>query len=109
MITTKVIFKKFKNGEVIALFPEEPNSIHESNTCMSYQHVGQHGGASITLCHELSPAKPEEYEALHKELIAVGYTSLKVVKRVTKEMNSNRMAAIQAYRDCEAQTKAKIS
>jgi hypothetical protein len=106
---TKVIYRKFSDGEVIALFPEEPNSIHESNTCMSYQHVGQHGGASIALCHELAPAKPEEYEALHNELIAVGYTELVVVPRVTKAMNKERMGAIQAYRDCEAQTKAKFN
>ena len=37
---TKVVFRKFKDGVVIAVFPEVSyNYVH----LMSYQHEGQHG------------------------------------------------------------------
>lgn len=104
---TKVIFRII-DGEVIALFPEEPNSIQEPNTCMSYMHVGQHGGASIELCHTLKKATPEQYADLHKELTCSGYT-LEVVNTVTKAMNKERMGAIQIFRECQAETKANFS
>jgi hypothetical protein len=70
---TAVIFRKDKDGEIFALFPELPGT-NESHTCQSYQHIGQHGSADYTHCiRATSPAKLEEYNELHKELTRIGY------------------------------------
>ena len=71
---TKVIFRKFKdNGEVIAFFPEEPYD-HRGVFCMSYMHVGQHGGADYNgLLGDTVLATPREYRALRIELETGGY------------------------------------
>ena len=76
---TKVIFRKFKDGDIIALFPEIAGDMNPS-TMMSYQHVGQHGAADCIESTKL--ADPEEYEDLKKELETVGYV-LKVCKKAT--------------------------
>lgn len=69
---TIVIFRKFKDGEVIALFPAEEWD-HKGN-CASYIHVGQHGAADYCLLLQTTRlAKPSEYEALRKELESIGY------------------------------------
>ena len=67
----KVMFRKFGNGEVIALFPEMPFDLNGNIT--SYMHVGQHGAASIDLCNSLSPASEDEYHDLYDELVQIGY------------------------------------
>ena len=78
MAQTKVIFRVFKNGEVIALFPE----IKEQRGCiMSYMHIGQHGSADTGIVYDTRLAKEPEYRELHRELTAIGY-SLKVCKKI---------------------------
>jgi hypothetical protein len=75
---TPTIFRVFE-GEVIALFPTI--IADEYGHCMSYQHVGQHGGANYLHVTENSrPAKPEEYEDLLRELVDIGYAP-KVYRR----------------------------
>ena len=77
--TTVVIFRKFKDTEdVIAIFPYE---VERTGEVMSYMHLGQHSGASIQLTDKTSPATPEEYNDLLKELEGIGY-NLKVMKRI---------------------------
>ena len=85
----RVIFRVWKmrgseriaGGGVIALFPDErwdKDGLH----CSSYQHIGQHGGA--TYHHVMSntrPATPEEYKELESELETIGYSLLVVSKR----------------------------
>lgn len=81
---TKVIFRiwpKSQGGDVIALFPQEPGT-NQVMTCLSYQHTGQHGAASVDLGRELRLATPEEYADLQRELIGLGY-NLDVRKKVT--------------------------
>jgi hypothetical protein len=76
MKETKVIFRKFKdNGDIIAIFPDEPWS---NGLCASYMHVGQHSGASPNIMHETLPATPDEYATLKRELESIGY-SLNVI------------------------------
>ena len=77
----KTIFRKFSNGDVIALFPEVPG---DSNpfTCSSYMHVGQHGSASAFPGRDTTPATHEEYSPLLAELKRIGY-EIRVVKRFT--------------------------
>lgn len=71
---TRVIFRKFKDGDILALFPE----IDEGGACVeSYQHVGQHSGADYNGCMRVTvPATPEEYKDLVVELECIGYNLL---------------------------------
>ena len=81
---TKVIFRKFKNGEVIALFPQEP-ATRDGWECMSYMHVGQHGSADPFVVNHTKPAMPWEYSELYKELKSIGYNDLAVCKKFNRQ------------------------
>jgi len=77
---TVVVFRRWRNGDVIALFPEVPGS---PGFCSSFEHVGQHGDASYSgvIC-QTTPATPEEYADLKTELESAPYNYvLRVVKR----------------------------
>lgn len=69
---TKVVFRKLKDGQVIALFPQETAS-RDGYECMSYMHVGQHGSADPMIVHDTKPATPREYAPLVAELLSIGY------------------------------------
>ena len=80
MERTKVIFKKVKDGyfkgDIIAFFISERrydwNDRQELIGC--YQHIGQHGEASVEFMeNDTINASAEEYEALKKELENIGY------------------------------------
>lgn len=87
---TKVIFRKWSNGDVIAFFPEIPSSCLYWYHCLSYEHIGQHGGANYEGCvFRTKLAKPEEYQELKQELEALDY-NLKVYQRQTPEMRQTR-------------------
>jgi len=77
---TKVIFRKFKNGEIIALFPELKEG---RGLILSYMHIGQHGGASPEIVRDTKPATREQFAPLYNELTAIGYR-LEVRKRMTR-------------------------
>lgn len=79
---TKVIFRKFKNGEVIALFPQEP-ATSDGWQCMSYMHVGQHGCADPMIVHVTQPAKWAELVELLRELQSIGYNELNLCTKFT--------------------------
>lgn len=77
--TTKVVFRKYPDGSIIALFPEEKWD-HRGN-CTSYMHVGQHGGADyVGVIASTKPAQPGEYEDLKRELQDLGY-GLRIIQR----------------------------
>ena len=83
---TIVVFRKYKDGDIIALFPEVEDT---TNFCMSYQFVGQHGGACYYgVVGQTKLASPEEYASLKKHLeVDFGY-NFKVHKRWTyKRLN----------------------
>ena len=77
---TEVIFRKYGDGEIIALFPYLPEFRYTS--CMSYMHIGQHGTAHLDLIDRTKLASPDEYQELLKELEGIGY-NLKVVKKMS--------------------------
>lgn len=80
-MVTKVVFRKFKDGDIIAVFPEiSYNYVH----IMSYQHVGQHGDCVPWIASFTKPATPKEYAPLLKELKAIGYTNIRVMKRINQ-------------------------
>lgn len=82
----KVIFRKWpkrEGGTVIALFPAIAATVGNPYNCQSYEHVGQHGAASVNLTQRTKPATPAEYKDLAKELRQRGYR-LRIVKRFTQ-------------------------
>ena len=80
----KVIFRKFEDGQVIAIFPEVPATMHVDE-CLSYMHIGQHGACSESLIDELERAKSSEYGDLFDELESIGY-KLHIVEDISPEM-----------------------
>ena len=68
--TVKVVFRKFDNGDVIALFPEEEQG---RGLITSYMEIGQHGDASKSWITDLETASKEEYAKLAAELKRIGY------------------------------------
>lgn len=75
-----VIFRKYPDGDIIALFPEI--SVDQIGyNCESYMHIGQHGAASpMIVIKQTKLAKPKEYKELYAELVKLGY-DLKIIKR----------------------------
>jgi hypothetical protein len=74
---TAVIFRTFKlEGDPIALFPFEPADCNGWH-CMSFQHVGQHGGATPHLVRgRTRRATPKEKASLRASLRRHGYRNL---------------------------------
>lgn len=81
---TKVIFRIFPEGDVIALFPAQAGTCHEPGTCSSYMHTGQHGAADLLgVTHSLRLATPAEFRPLASELRRIGY-KLNIAKRASQ-------------------------
>ena len=68
---TEVIFRKFPEGDVIAIFPFEKFDLNGNYT--SYMHIGQHGGCSLDLAKDLIKPSKEECQDLIEELGSIGY------------------------------------
>lgn len=65
MDKVKVVFRKVKNGDIIAFMPEIKANY---GNIMSYMHIGQHSEASYKFYTETKKAVRSEYESLLKEL-----------------------------------------
>lgn len=86
----KVIFRKWPDGQIDALFPEIPYD-DKGWSCMVYARVGQHAGANCArVIGETVPATPEEYQSLLRELGQIGYKRLRIVQRVNRSMLKKR-------------------
>lgn len=87
---TPVIFRKFRDGsDIVALFPTLPGDSSLA-TCLSYQHIGQHGAASVALIYETLPVSPGEYWPLLKELKRQGYDDLRIYTRYQPDFTNQR-------------------
>ena len=84
---TKVIFRKYPEGDIIALFPEVDEG---GGNISTYMHMGQHARASYRgVVSSTKLAKPSEYASLKYELERAPYRyDLKVVKRATRARRS---------------------
>ena len=70
----RVIFRKFGEGDIIALFLDYEWNEGIKKYVNSYMHIGQHGGADYALViKRTKPAKPSEYMELAEELRQRGY------------------------------------
>jgi len=77
---TPVIFRVWKDGDVIAIFPTEPADDRGNVSC--YMHLGQHGSTGRNVVWETRLAKPEEYADLQKELESEPYNyRFHIIKR----------------------------
>lgn len=66
----KVVFRKFSDGDVIALFCNSAPDCRPGFV-MSYMHVGQHGEACRDIGRNIKLASPEEYADLKRELESI--------------------------------------
>ena len=76
--TLPVVYRRFKEGDVIALFP----TIDEGRGLIgSYQHVGQHGYCDTSITAYTKPASLTEPDVaeLHAELTGI-YTTLSTAR-----------------------------
>jgi hypothetical protein len=70
--TERVVFRRFSDGDIIALFPDDVD--YPDGRITSYMHVGQHGGADYCGVLDITtPAEPGEYQDLQAELESIGY------------------------------------
>jgi hypothetical protein len=90
---TKVIFRQFPEGDIIALFPEVVASPSPWE-CQSYQHLGQHGSAypEDVISGTIPAPDSPELADLAAELTALGYR-LDVRRRITPQMRDVHAAA----------------
>lgn len=93
-----VIFRKFPEGDVIALFPTLPGNNDYMVTCESYMHIGQHSSARVALIDSTAPANEEEYAGLLRELESIGYEDLKVYKRYQRGFTVARVTEYKRMR-----------
>ena len=92
MSETPVIFRRYPDGEVVALFPTLPGG--RFGECVSYVHFGQHGAADHGhVVRNTRPARADEYADLHAELVQVGYADLRVYRREQPWMHRERLDA----------------
>lgn len=91
---TPVIFRKYKDIDVVvAIFPTIPGTT-QIGTCQCYEHVGQHGWCDISWIQNTTLATPDEYKDLMDELVSLGYDNLKVYKRMAHWFWNARMQAL---------------
>ena len=76
-----VIFRKYSDGEVIALFPFNRGS-STPGTCESYMHVGQHAPADYAgVIRSTKPTGRGEHLPLLAELRRIGYDDIDMRRR----------------------------
>jgi hypothetical protein len=84
-----VVFRRWRNGDVIALFPTLPADL-SGNHCDAYEHVGQHGGADyVGVIQKTTPCSLNDAADLATELRRIGYR-LKPIKRASRVHHDNR-------------------
>ncbi len=98
---TLTIFRRYRDGSIVALFPYIPGDVNGS-CCLCYAHCGQHGHAdSAGVIRLTKPAKPEECEALQRELELIGYT-LKIRHRIPSDAYKTRRDSIYRFAHANA-------
>lgn len=84
---TRVVFRRFKEGETIALFP-----IYAGERAWKCRHIlyahGQHAAADYAgVIAVTRPATGEECQELLAELTSVGYDNLHILRRAKPKFN----------------------
>lgn len=77
----RVVFRKFNDGEIIALFPQFTNK--KRYTIDSYMKIGQHGECDPLIVHVTKLAKENEYKELLNEIKNIYHEyDIKVMKKL---------------------------
>lgn len=77
----KVVFRKFGDGEIIALFPQFTNK--KKYTIESYMRIGQHGECDSLIVHSTKLAEESEYKELLNEIKNIYHEyDIKVMKKL---------------------------
>jgi len=93
-----VIFRRFSDGEVIALFPALAGD-PSGELCLCYSHIGQHGAADYrAVVQATSAATSGQYARLAAELRACGYV-LDVRRRASARQRALRRLNAADYRE----------
>ena len=80
-IVLKVVFRKFENSQIIALFPEMTNK--RMYRIESYMKIGQHSECDPSIINITKPATESEYKELLKELQFIyDHCEFKIMKRL---------------------------
>lgn len=80
---TDVVFRKFKEGDIVALLPHEVCT-HKGDIT-SYMHVGQHSSADYGYVVSITKlANEDEYKALKSEMEDLGY-NFNVIKKQNRK------------------------
>ena len=77
MEKVKVIFRKEKNGDIVAFFPELKANY---GRMVCYAHIGQHSEADVEYYWNTQKAFENEYKPLLNELKAIYNDCILVVK-----------------------------
>ena len=79
--TTRTMFRKFPDEDIVALFPDILAS--HGGLILDYMHIGQHGQADYEHVMSITvPALPDEFKPLLDELTnLVGYHCFIINKR----------------------------
>lgn len=85
---TEMLFRKDKEGDIVAIMPYE---IYSRNFVDSYQHCGQHSACHLSFIEDTTPATPEEYADLKRELEGIGY-NVKVIRKVNQKKYLKKLA-----------------
>jgi hypothetical protein len=80
---TVVVFRKFKDGDIIAIFPEI-NWNFEHSTCSSYMQYGEHGACSYDIVNVTKLATPDEYKHLEAILETICGYNLAIKKKIMR-------------------------
>ena len=86
---TITVFRKYRNGDIIAIFPFEISNM-SYYYCLSYEAIGQHGTADpVHIIRQTKPATESEYASLKLELERIGYV-VETRKRITADAIESR-------------------
>ena len=89
---TPMIFRRFKDGDIIAIMPTLPGT-GDPFTCLSYQHVGQHGSCNPShVVRMTAVARAHEYAELKAELTRIGYKVRAIQRASWRHYNARKDA-----------------
>lgn len=88
-----VLFRRHRDGGVIALFPYLPAECLSPAACLSYMRPGRFGAADPAIVADTRPARPHEYATLKAELERIGYR-LAVHHRMPSDAYARRKEAM---------------
>ena len=96
---TKIIFRKDKeDGDIIAVFAED---IQSNNMIGCYAHMGQHSTMSLDYYNKgTTPATPEEYADLKRELESIGY-NVEVVNKLNENKRVTEAQVVEPSNEAE--------